>query len=307
MRSEETSEPIHVFQMAKVASMSWMRLLMTVFPDSEVNHFHFVSSEKAAFIRDIKETSGPTQTIKFLPMSRRLGSPPASVAEALETGRLPQTPATIVAGVRDPVARAASLTCFSGSFMGHRERGLSVRDGGKAEDLLWAFHRGVTAAREGRDYYDTFFRLLGRSIGDYRTWFVQELRNNFGIDINTAEFDRRSACLVINEGPVRLFLYRMEDIGDPARKERVLSSAAEFFGKDLPDLPSENQSSKRRSGELDKTFRELICLERPVLDWFYDCDVVRQFYTEGEVAQFRKRWGQTSPVSAGDDGRSLSE
>lgn len=284
------TRPILVFQMAKVASRSWMQLLQQTFPERDVVHFHSITEKSAEYIGEIERLTGPAQTIKY-PSLPRLGRPPERIARFIRNGRWIGPNVDILAGVREPVARAISAVAFLSNRMGHTRHAVTVRDGGSPETLRSLFFEVLRMARgpQPEQWEDTFVQMLGRVLHAYRNWFAEEMEPGFGIDVTKAEFDRDARAMVV-DGPCRLFVYRVEDLLDPEAHARVVDAASRFFGRELGAVPPQNTAGEARFRELYRPFAQSISLTADELDWFYDCQTVGTFYTPEEVAAFRRRW-----------------
>src|SRR4051794_24488682 len=71
---------ILVFQMAKVASLSWYEAITAADPHASVFHLHFASELALDFIRSLGRETAPTQTIRRPALLLRLGTLPAALA-----------------------------------------------------------------------------------------------------------------------------------------------------------------------------------------------------------------------------------
>jgi len=281
---------ILIFQMAKVASRSWMRLLNNTFPNRPVIHFHTMSDESLNRIDKAVSEIGDAQTIKYLSLPR-LGRPPEPIEHHVKNGRWIGPAVDIVAGVRDPVARAVSAVAFLSNRLGYTRYGVTVRDGGTPETLHKLFFKVLHAARNQTRQNDTFVDVLAHAVYDYRRWFQEELYSGFSIDVLNSSFDR-DACGLIQYNGHRLLVYRVEDLMEDIRHSKVIATASDFFGQPLQRVPPENTAGETRFRELYKAFAASVSLSQAELDWFYDCPSVTMFYSPEEIWQFRMRWSQ---------------
>lgn len=277
-----------VFQMAKVASRSWSGLLNRHCPDALVSHFHAISNKRIRKIEGWMEASADTQTIKHLTLPR-LGRPKPDIAPYIADGKWVGPSAVLISGVRDPVARAISATGFLGNRLGYTRAAVTPRDGGTVDNVLELFHRAVAVAREGDPGDDTLVSLLGGIIGDFDLWFEEEVNSAFGLDIKTASFDREACALTLERGH-KLFVYRMEDLKDPACRARVVQTAGRLTGKSFGPFPSFDVSGERRYQALYRPVVEKLKLDQDTLDWFYNNETMTKFYSAAEIEGFRKRW-----------------
>jgi hypothetical protein len=280
--------PYLVFQMAKVASRSWVKLLNEAFPSATVGHFHSVSRHSLTRIDDIISAHGARQTIKHLTLPR-LGRPPAHIAPFLTNNTWSGPPAKIIAGVRDPIARAASVVGFLSNRLGYTRYGVTIRDGGTAETMCRLFARALETAQKGHASDDTLVTVLGHAMTDYDRWFGAELAPAFGMDIAGASFDRDSRCLRMT-GQHELFVYRVEDLMGTSARTRLLQSASEFLGRKVTVFPDDEVSKEGRYRKLYSEFVRRLSLTDAEISWFYDNATARKFYSVEEIAGFKARW-----------------
>lgn len=279
-----------MFQMAKVASRSWMRLLDDMLPNSMVTHFHVISEPARTRIEAIMSQTGDAQTFKYLSMPR-LGRPPDDILPQIRQGKWIGPALTIVSGVRDPVARAISLVAFSCNRFGYTRAPVTVRDGGSAESLNLLFFKALRLAQSENCVMegDTLLTQLAHGIHDYGIWFDQELDAGFGLDVFRTEFNHQARCLQI-EGTNRVFVYRVEDLPTSAASAAMTLSASNFLGSQFDAVPPENTEGEARFRNLYKEFVRTVKLSKSDLDWFYDEKTVRHFYTDAEIDSFKIRW-----------------
>jgi hypothetical protein len=84
-----------------------------------------------------------------------------------------------------------------------------------------------------------------------------------------------------------LLLIRVEDLN------RCASQAfSEFLG--LPELPliNENVGSAKAYASLYKTFKDSVKLPESYIDQMYATKYMRHFYSDREIAAFKKRWAE---------------
>jgi len=281
---------ILIFQMAKVASRSWFALMHDTCPDALISHFHAISVKRLDKIAGVVAAKPPVQTIKHLSLPQ-LGRPKDNIATYVKDGQWHGPPATIISGVRDPVARALSAVSFLCNRLGYTPFPVTPRDGGTPENILKVFHRALDAARTGHDGSDTLITLLAGIIGDFDIWFEEEMHTPFGLDIRTAPFDRAAQALCVH-GSNKALVYRMEDLKAPEARDRLLRTAGALFGKPMTCFPDANVAHEQRYQALYAKVTQSLRLSPSDLDWFYDNATMTHFYTPQEIDGFRRRWAR---------------
>jgi len=277
-----------VFQMAKVASRSWSNLLHRDFPHALVSHFHAISNKRVGQIEQLMAAQPSVQTIKHMTLPR-LGRPQDEITGFVSDGRWVGPKATVVTGVRDPVARAISAVGFLCNRLGYKPLPVTPRDGGTAENIIEVFHRALAVARGHDTGEDTMISLLAGIIGDFDLWFNEELYSAFDLDITTTDFDREARMLSVS-GTHKVLVYRMEDLTDRVACTRLLDTASQFLGRKLGHFPGSNTSNEARYQSLYRQVTQSLRLPQDMLDWFYNNPTVTRFYTDEEIASFRARW-----------------
>jgi len=277
---------IIVFQMAKVASLSWYEAIRAAEPAASVFHLHFVSNQSLDFIRSLGRETGPSQTIKRLPLLLRLGTLPTDLADRFANGRWVGGPVRVVTGVRDPVGRAMSALLHTADFVGHRTVPLAFREGAEIDSLLSVFRQGWAEALGAAPSADSFGRLVAFLFAQYRSWFDMELKSAFAIDArHAARRIGRQTWQIAAEG-VEVLIYRQEDL---ARAELV-EEARRFLHMKLDRLPVTHDIARRRSRGLYKEFQERARFPMEMLERIYSEPLVSHFYSAGEILHFKARW-----------------
>ncbi len=292
-RADHQDDPrdiILIFQMAKVASRSWSALMHDTRPDALISHFHAISAKRLNKIARLVAAEPPVQTIKHLTLPR-LGRPQDNIAAHIKDGQWHGPPATIISGVRDPVARALSAVGFLCNRLGYTPFPVTPRDGGTPENILKVFHRALEAARTGDDGGDTLITLLAGIIGDFDIWFEEELHAPFGLDIRSVPFDDRAQALLVH-GRNQTLVYRMEDLKAPETRDRLLRTAGALFGTPMPSFPDAKVAHEQRYQALYAQVTRSLRLGPSDLDWFYDNATMAHFYTPQEIDGFRRRWAR---------------
>jgi hypothetical protein len=171
----------------------------------------------------------------------------------------PEVPWTVITTVREPVAQAVSAYF-------HAARLAGASDAPAVGDLTDRF------ASENW-------------IREPLRWFERELSSVVGIDALAQPFDPSVGHALVATPSVRLLLLRQENF---ALAPTVLAS---FLGLATPVIvPRRNVGASGRFGHAYRQFLAEARLPKRLLDEAYDSRYARHFYTEPEIAQFRRRW-----------------
>lgn len=287
---------ILVHQMAKVASLTWVEAARTaaVREGAEPLHSHFVTDANLVELADVLAWTGARQTIanRLIPNDfvRKGRAAAAAVAAARGQGRIVR----LICGVRDPVARSLSLATFLADFCGHKGAALSGRDGGASvADARAALVRAWEAVLADRAPSASYEWLLWRMVGLYRSWFDEELRAPFGVDVLAKRGPTPGGGLRLAGEGCEVLVYRVEDMDPAASGHNALRAAAgDFLGIPLAAWDGVNRSeSRERSREFNERLRAELRLPTEVLDAIYGEQAVRTWYGTEEIAEFRARWG----------------
>ncbi len=173
---------------------------------------------------------------------------------------------SLVTAVRDPVAQdcgAFIRNLAKPTFPGGPDLAARYRDGSiSIDDVVQAF------------------LALDRRPG--LTWFDVEMRRVFDIDVYSRPFDH-AAGYSTYEGPsADLLLVRLETMD-----ETLPHALAGFLGLD-DDVPVFRSNQNVRS--FYRTFLAAARLPDGYLDLMYSSRMARHFYTDAEIAAFRRRW-----------------
>lgn len=280
-----------VYQMAKVASMSWVALGRQHFNVDETIHIHHLSDESLAFLTALVDEIGPAQTIARHMIVRELRRTGTRARGLLASPDTRSQPWLVVTGVRDPVARSVSLLFYFADFIGSTARKLSWRDGATVESLQHEFFEMWEGALGDCDPDDTFARLVRYFIKEYGSWFDREVGAVLGIDVLRAPFPPGPAARVLTQGQTRVLIYRVEDMraGSPGHA-LLRDSVKSLCGAEVPDFPVNNATQGRRTQSIYGAFLEQLRMPAELLDRIYDNETARRFYLPEEINAFRKRW-----------------
>jgi len=280
-----------VYQMGKVASMSWVALGRRESGGVEPLHIHYLAVENLAFLRAQYEAAGPSQTILRRLLLRTMLQTGDRVRSLVDEARAQSRPIRIVTGMRDPLARAVSLLFFAADFAGHSRGGLSWRDGAGVDDVVRASIEIWEQALSPEAPEDTFGHVLRFFIRAYNFWFDRELRAVFGIDLMRASFPPGPTSRVLRCGATQVLVYRVEDMMPHSPGHAILrNDACLLGGVGVSGFPLHNATAFRNSRTLHRAFLSRLRMPPRLVDRVYDDPVVQYFYSPEEIARFRHRW-----------------
>jgi hypothetical protein len=284
---------ILVYQMAKVASMSWQEAVKPALATegSLPIHCHYVAPRNRERIKAIFDWPAAQQTIADMCLTRMLLRRGASAWEQIESARRRQENIRVVAGMRDPVARSISLVVFMCDFYGHVSRSLSRRGALSIESVIGALQENWKLVLERKEPEQTFEWLLWYLTDGFRSWFADELGAVFGVDVLKGAFRRQEAMQQMSTSSADIFIYRVEDMRPEAPGyASLLAQAGTFLETPLTSFPNVNTSTTRRSRDLSAEVRRQFWLPEDMLDAIYGEPIVQHFYDRDEILAFKRLW-----------------
>jgi hypothetical protein len=284
---------ILVYQMAKVASRSWVEAVKpTAAQNSETtHHVHFAMPHNRERMRAALAAPGGRQTIANTLMPKSMQRKSLEVSEDIEIARRDGKTIRVVTGMRDPVARSISWLFFMADFYGHVSRPLNPRAPMTSDYVIGALQSIWQSIYERGEPKETFEWYAWFLTGAFRTWFDDELNMSLGIDVRATPFPAGIGAQRLTNPGVDVLVYRVEDMTPSAPAYGALLATAEsFLQTPLPALPSVNTSATRRTRELYETVRQEMYLPPHLLDAIYSEPIVRHFYSADEIAAFKSRW-----------------
>ena len=282
-----------IYQMAKVASRAWAIGIgpAAAREGGEPLHIHYLSPANVEELRTVNAMSGVSQTIGNRLFVREMIRKSAAAASAIGRARERRERIRIVSGMRDPVARSLSLVHFFADFCGDISRPLDRLRGGDGATTAAATREWWGAILAGVTPADSFGRFMTRRMGDYRTWFSEELEASFGVRLGEGPFPGVEGAERLSAEGADVLLYRVEDMAveAPARRA-LLAQASDFLEVALTDWPLVNTAATRRSYPRYQAARAALRLDREMLDAIYAAPTVRRFYGEAEIEAFKSQW-----------------
>ncbi len=266
-RYRHLTGPILVFQMGKVGSWSVYRPLRDLRLPQPVYHAHHLVG------LDAREAELRSTVGSQAPSVRK-------IARDREVARLvrsdPATRWNVVTLVREPVARNVS-TFFQVLDELHPGIRAAYADGLRPEDRDVRRHVELLRA----DFWDRF--------GDHfpDSWFDEQLKPTFGIDVFEVPFPAERGYLTIRRGRITLLVIRLES----------LEQCAEPAFRDAFRIPKvrpgrHNTADEKWYRDLYRRFLDGFVVPDEYLTRMYASRFARHFYTATELARFRARWSR---------------
>lgn len=280
---------IHIFQMAKVASRSWLKLLHAARPEDTISNFHVTSGHRIEIDDALFQKPASEQSIKYNALPGP-AAPDMSIRVQLDGQSWKGPRSKIITGVRDPLARALSVAGYFTNYLGYKNYPVTIRDRGTPENLARLFRTALSLARMRKPPPpdDILLAVLSEMILLSKVWFEEELKPTFGLDIADLRFDFDRASLVIT-GEHDLFAYRFEDAVDPSRVPLMLAAASDFFETELTCFPTDTSVENRYRKFFDM-FKAALVLTEEELEWFYDGAAMSVFYSAEEISAMKSKW-----------------
>lgn len=116
-------------------------------------------------------------------------------------------------------------------------------------------------------------------------WFDSEFKEFLKVDIFELPFDKSKGYEVYNLSKVDICCIKLEklnQVGELALKE--------LLGQDYT-LRSANKSENKKGSEGYNFLKKNVKIDSQKLDMLYSSKLMKHFYTEQELANFKRRWG----------------
>ena len=259
--SDRATPPILIYQMGKVGSASVYYSLKQSSIANTVLHLHFLSHDLQKY-RQAHIDAG----IKFLPDHLFLG---AAIRQQLDIR--PDWPVLVISLVRDPIAITISNLFQNPDFAGENIR---EPNGGihpeKAHKLLERTLSSPTA------------------LSYIETWFNNELKKVFGIDVFAQPFAKDVGYQIYREGNVRALILRLENL-----IEWGPSVISDFLGIDkVLTLYTHNARNKSKDKNAYQKLYRMFSLSEPLCEQLYSSRFAQHFYSPDMTDRFISKWSR---------------
>lgn len=198
-------------------------------------------------------------------------------------------PIKIITGVREPISRDLS------AFFQDSERNIYPLFLGSSVVLTsYADYYRVPKWKSGQVYmwennlqtsFEKICQIMTANHADEFSWFDYEIKALFDIDIFEYPFDKERGYTVIEKDNIQIFVYKCEKLSELEKE------IGEFIGDKDFKLTNSNVGAKKVYSYTYKAFKEDVQIDRAYFDYYYENPKwLSHFYTESEIAGFRKKW-----------------
>lgn len=116
-------------------------------------------------------------------------------------------------------------------------------------------------------------------------WFDNELRPLYNVDVFAEPFDKEKGYAIYRSELANILLLKLEDV-----EQCAAEAFKEFLGLDDFKLVTANTAENKEYADIYKAFRKNLSLPDTYLDRMYASRVAQHFYTDEEIAEFRRKW-----------------
>jgi hypothetical protein len=271
--------PILIHQMGKVGSKSIRLTLEELGLDRRIFHTHHLNWER---IRELEnERREFFRTERFGNLRRPWES--SFIREQIDN------PASglrwkVITLTRDPIGRN-----LSGFFENIDFQVIEPETRYSIESHYYSIPRTDISIEDLSMFYGWFFECYRHNTP--LTYFDQEIRDVFGIDIYATEFPRDKGYGIYSGKNADVLLIRIEDLNECAP-----AAFKEFLDLDNFTLTNTNVGSAKDYAPVYRKFKNCIQLPQAYVDSFYDSKFVRHMYSETEIEGFRFKWEKNTVV-----------
>jgi hypothetical protein len=249
------SEPILVFQMAKVGSTSVYDSLNRLHLAVPIYHLHLMNDLDELE----KEYSNP-------PIPKFLQDIQTARIIRRDMARHPSKCWNVITLVRPPIPRMAST--FFESLDRYVPNAVERYAAGtlKVQEIISYFLN---------DYNDTWTD----------TWFDIQMQGALGFDVFATPFDKARGYQIYHQRNIHILVVRLDDLS-----RRAPQAMHEFLG--IPDfeLFTRNVGEAKTSGALYQAFLQELRLTPSMVERWHTSRFARHFYTPEELAASVARW-----------------
>lgn len=119
---------------------------------------------------------------------------------------------------------------------------------------------------------------------NFINWFDVEMKPSFAVDVFASEFPKNVGYKIYRKPTVELLLMRLEDV-DRCAPQAFL----EFLNINDFKIVKQNEASKKQYSQLYARFKAEAVFPRHYVDGVYGSKYARHFYSDAELAAFRRK------------------
>lgn len=280
---------ILVYTMGKVGSTTIRQASGRELKDYSIYHVHWLNEKHlkkdevfhAQFHRRNRKRGVKTD---FLPSHIIRGF---YLRKKIENGA-EQEPWKIITLTRDPVAR--NVSSFFQNLKKFFSYDIGQRLGDQTEDNiveeLTSLFINEYIKKNSINFLDA----------DPLTWFDEELKKVFGIDVYQQAFPKEKGYEIYNRDKVSVLLIRLENLNDC-----FVEAIKEFLGKEISVVKAHNASKNKEYAAVYTQFKETIQIPNWYLDKMYSSKYARHFYSDQEILNFWMKWDPKIAVKLNKD------
>jgi hypothetical protein len=265
--------PLLVYQIGKVGSKTVTEALKQAKLDRHIYHFHHLEPdilERFEGQRRDRFANDGDHSIHYVWKCQH-------VRGLIERG-LNGEKWKIVTLVRDPIAR--NLSDFFQNIRVEPE----AEGEYKLKSLGYDFE--VTVKNNNmEEFIKLFFERYEHDIHTF--YFEREFKGVLGVDLYATDFPRSEGYKIYQEKEADILLIKLEHLNTC-----VAEAFKEFLGIENLTLVDENVGTQKGYAEMYRAFKDAIVFPESYLDRMYASQYARHFYSEAELAAFRKKWTQ---------------
>jgi hypothetical protein len=266
--------------MGKVGSTAVAESIGSAGADYTIYHLHWLVPERLRLDEELFKSA--VRKHRGTPLERRLRPQYIWQGQYL-SDRVRQLPPNaskwkVITLIRDPVARNMSSFFENMELFGfdYRSKMKSGHEETLVAELVELFRKNYVDGSQA-DRVDS----------DPLTWFDEELKTVFNIDVFQSNFPVRQGFDIYDSPLAEVLLIRLEDLDGC-----VAAAFERFLGMEGAGLQRHNVAAKKDYAPLYRRFLDVFEIPDSYLDRMYNSKVSRHFYTEEELEKFRSRWRQ---------------
>lgn len=244
-----------IYQMGKVGSTSIYAALQKTAAAGRLVHVHYISDRVHRSIvrhRDHGVTPLPFHLFVGRELNQKLKCNMSCEVK-------------VITMVRDPIA-----TLVSGIFQTPLLFGLKDHEDMKENDL-------VTRLQEFVNEKDSYLGIF--------SWFDNEIKSVFGVDVHSISFNKNSGWGLYESNSLSVLMLQTEKM-DYLPSE-VMS---DFVNCKVEMINRRNVRKKVTKNTSYQRIISRLSVSQGVLDFVYTSKSVQSFYSDGDIAEFRRKW-----------------